>query len=145
MKRMIFQTVWLTIVAMAIFAFLVGSFGYIAGLIIGLIPFLYLKKSSVKQVLKVNILSAVISFVILVGVYFLLSSWLRAPLLVDQGTFIATLYGIVNLRNFLLRGIAFLALFNIPILFYFFFGKNREPQQIKTSVAMNNQVMRAKR
>ena len=125
MNKVVIQSIWLTLAILAFTVFLPGYFGYFGAIILGLIPLLYLKKLLKERVLKINIWSSVIAFVVLVVVYIILAYWFNG-LVTTNSTTLRIMLGIVNLRNFLLNMSISIVLFNIPFLIYFFFGKKKD-------------------
>jgi len=128
----VIQSIWLTIVAIVFSAIFVNTFSYVAALVLGFIPFLYLKKSLKKDILKVNVLSSVVAFVVLLIVHYLLLQ-VKGPIAsegLSAGTivpFVSIMFLSVFTFNGFLSGTAiFIGLFNVPFLIYFFFGKERK-------------------
>jgi len=133
MRGLIVQSIWLTLLAIVLVLFFAPVF-VVSALVLGFIPFLYLKKSLKKDILKVDVISSIIAFVVLIIVYVVLNQLGGS---VDPGMSESAMsyLSIISIDGFLLRGIIFLLLFNVPFLLYFFFGKKKMMEVGNSEVA----------
>jgi hypothetical protein len=104
-------------------------FFYVAAVIVGLIPFLYLKKSLKKDILKVNVLSSVVAFVVLAIAYVLLGQLGGHFASGAANSGVGSILSIIDISGALLQGVIFLVLFNVPFLLYFIFGKKDDVEE----------------
>jgi len=128
MKRVIIlQSILLLIVFICLSIFL-SYFSIPIALALGLIPFFYHKKYGGKEILKINFLSSLFSFIGMVIVYviFLFIDHNFAP----NGLVWQVILNIIDLRFFLQYGLLSALLFNVPFGVYFLFRhKNQESVQ----------------
>ncbi len=119
----ILLTIIQTILLMGIILFLSISVIYnalIIALIVGLIPLIYAKKYTKKEILGINVISSIIVGIFLIIIFFYLSLINTSQI---SNELIIQIIQILDLRTFLFSGLGSLVLFNIPFLFYFFFKK----------------------
>jgi hypothetical protein len=136
MRGLVIQSIWLSIVVVVFTFFFQGNFSLIVTPIIGMIPFLYLKKSSRKDVLKLNVLSSIIAFIVLIAIYLLLYFSLLGIVdlennnlgIVGNSPLIYQMISFLGIYSLLL-GSVYLLLFNLPILLFFLFGKKKISDQ----------------
>ncbi len=125
-KMVVIQSILLSIVVILLASFLGGNFVYITSLIVGLIPFIYLKKHSKKEVLKTNLWSSLVALIVVLIVFSILYFWFGAMFGMEDSISASGLPNVLAIfdAGIILRyGLIFLALFNVPVLIYYFFGK----------------------
>ncbi len=131
MKRnYIIQSILLTIIIPIEALLFHVTFVYISALVLGFLPFLKIKTSSKKDMLKTNLWSSLFPIIVLIVLFLILkvTGVNVIPQLMGYSGFLS----LFNFANMLPNGFLFIALFNIPILIYYFFGK-RDAQIIPNS------------
>ncbi len=127
------QSIILAILVVVMSTMFYGYFTYSSAMILGLLTLFYLKKTSRKDALKINLWSSLVAFIVMLIAYAVLS-WLSSIFFgsgatggIEASGGLVTFWEIFDINNLLPNGAAFLVLFNIPMLIYYFFGKKDEP------------------